>query len=167
MQPLRVLLEFRCKTGVGLRRSADQVQAAYIGSVFHSSVVAENLTSHNPNEDILFVKATENSSEIATTHPSQRKIQEELDNLAFDDLLGKQSFIREKARSQPLSLPQSSAWLSASPILAVGLHLSSNEICAALRNRLCFKMYDNERKCPFCKSGTLDVMGNHAMVGVI
>ena len=93
------------KTGVGIRRSADQVQAAYVGSVFQSSVLVEKLTGHNPTEDISFVKAVEELSEIATTYPSQRKIQEELDNSAFDNLLGKQSSIREKARLQSLSLP--------------------------------------------------------------
>ena len=102
-------------------------------------------------------------SEIATTYPSQRKILEELDNSAFVNLLGKQSSIREKARSQSLSLPQSGAWLSAAPIPALGLHLSSNDFRAALKYRLGVKLYENERKCPFCKSGTLDAMGDHAV----
>ena len=61
-----------------------------------TSVLVEILTGHNPTEDISFVKAVEELSEIATTYPSQRKIQEELDNSAFDNLLGKQSSIREK-----------------------------------------------------------------------
>ena len=151
------------KTGVGIRRSADQVQAAYVGSVFQSSVLVEKLTGHNPTEDISFIKAVEELSEIATTYPSQRKIQEELDNSAFDNLLGKQSSIREKARLQSLSLPQSGAWLSAAPIPALGLHLSSNEFRVVLKYRLGVKLYENERKCPFCKSGTLDVMGDHAV----
>ena len=73
-------------------------------------------------------------------------------------MLGKQSSIREKARLQPLSLPQSGAWLSAAPIDALGHHLSSNEFCIALKNWLGVKMYENERKCPFCKSEILDVM---------
>ena len=86
------------ETGVGIGRSADRVQAAYVGSVFQSSVLVERLTGHNPTEDISFIKAVEEMSEIATTYPSQRKLQEELDNSAFDNLLGKQSSIREKAR---------------------------------------------------------------------
>ena len=137
------------KTGVGIRRSADPVQAAYVGSVFQSSVLVEKLTGHNPTEDISFVKAVEELSEIATTNPSQRKIQEERDNSSFDNLLGKQSSIREKARLQSLSLPQSGAWLSAAPIPALGLHLSSNEFRLALKYRLGVKLYENERKCPF------------------
>ena len=90
------------KTDVEIRRSADQVQAAYVGSVFQSSVLVGKLTGHNPTEDISFVKAVEELSEIATTYPSQRKIQEELDNSALDNLLGKQSSIKEKACLQSL-----------------------------------------------------------------
>ena len=151
------------KTSVGIRRSADQVQAAYVGYVFQSSVLVGKLTGHNLTEDISFVKAVEELSEISMTYPSQRKIKENLDNSAFDNLLGKQSSIREKARLQSLSLPQSGAWLSAAPIPALGLHLSSNEFRVALKYRLGVKLYENERKCPFCKSGTLDVMGDHAV----
>ena len=66
------------KTGVGIS-SADQVQAAYVGSVFQSSVLVENRTGQNPTEDISFVKAVEQLSEIAMTYPSQRKFQEKLD----------------------------------------------------------------------------------------
>ena len=83
------------KTGVRIRRSADQVQAAYVRSVFQFSVPVEKLTGHNPTKDISFVKAVGEFSEIAMTYPSQRKIQEELDNSAFENLLGKQSSIRE------------------------------------------------------------------------
>ena len=146
-------------TGVGIRRSADQVQAAYVGSVFQSSVLVEKLAGHNPTEDILFVKAVEEFTEIAMTYSSQRKIQEELDNPAFDNLLGKQSSIEEKARLYSLSLPQ----LSAAPIPPLGLHLSSNEFRVALKYQLGVKLYEIERKCSFCKSGTLDVMGDHAV----
>ena len=97
------------------------------------------------------------------TYPSQRIIQEEPDNSAFHNLLGKQSSIREKARLHSLSLPQSGACLSADPIPALGLHLSSNEFRVPLKYRLGVKLYESERKCPLCKSGTLDVMGDHAV----
>ena len=66
------------------------------------------------------------------TYPSQRKIQEELDNSAFDNLLGTQSSLREKPRLHSLSLPQSGAWLSAAPIPALELHLFSNAFRVAL-----------------------------------
>ena len=121
------------KTGVGIKRSADQVQAAYVGPVFQSSALVEKLTGHNSTEDISFVKAVEELSEITTTYPSQRKIQVELDNSAFENLLGKESCTRKKARLKSLSLPQSDAWLSAAPIPALGLHLSSNEFRVALK----------------------------------
>ena len=84
------------KTRLGIRRSADQVQFAYVGSVsvFLSSVRVENLTGHNPTEDISFVKAIVELGKIST-YPSHRKIQEEIDNSAFDNLLRKQSSIRK------------------------------------------------------------------------
>ena len=66
------------KIGVGIRRSADQVQTAYVGSVFQSSDFVGNLTGHNPTEDISFVKAVGELNEIKTTYPSQRKIRHEL-----------------------------------------------------------------------------------------
>ena len=52
------------------------------------------------------------------------------------DNRGKQSSIREKARLLSLSLPQSGAWLSAATNPALGLHLSPNEFCVALKYRL-------------------------------
>ena len=76
-------------------------------------------------------------------------IQEELDNSALDNLLGKQSSISEKASLQSLSLPQSGAWLSAAPIPALGLLLSFNDFCVALQYLLGVKLYENERICPF------------------
>ena len=87
------------------------------------------------------------------TCPSQRKIQEELDNSAFDNLIGKQSSIREKARLQSLSLPQSGAWLSAAPIPALELHLSFNDLRVALKYRLGVKLYENEKNLPFVNLG--------------
>ena len=107
------------KSGVGIRGSADQVQAPHVGYVFQSSVPVEKLTGQNQTEDISFLKAVEEISEIAMTYPSQRKIQEELDNSAFDNLLGKRSSIREKAHLQSFSTavwcpvicsPHSSSW---------------------------------------------------------
>ena len=90
-------------------------------------------------------------------------IQEELDNSALDNLLGKQSSISEKASLQSLSLPQSGAWLSAAPIPALGLLLSFNDFCVALQYLLGVKLYKNERICPFCISWILDVIGDHAV----
>ena len=58
------------KTSVGIRRSEDQVQAAYVGSVFQSSVLGEKFTGQNPTKDISFVEDIEDLSEIATTYHS-------------------------------------------------------------------------------------------------
>ena len=141
------------------RASSSCIQWIY----FQSSVLVEKLTGHNTTEDISFFKAVEEFSETAMTYPPQRNIQEELDNSAIDNLLRKQSSIREKAHLHSLSLPQSGAWLSAAPIPALGLLPSSNEIRVALKYRLGSKLYESERKCPFCKSGSLDVIGDHTV----
>ena len=76
----------------------------------------------------------------------------------MDNFLGKQSSIREKARLKSRSLPQPGVWLSAALILALELHISSNEFRVALKYRLGVKLYENESK-----SGILDVMGDHAL----
>ena len=156
------------KTGGRKRRSANQVQAACVGSVFQSFVLVEKLTGHNATEDISFAKAIDELSEIATTYPSQRKIQDELDHSAFENLLRKQSTIREKALLQSLSLSLSlstTGWclVIRRPIPTLGLHLSFNEFRVALKYRLGVKLYENERKSPFRKSGALDVTGDHAV----
>ena len=82
---MKVFLEFKCqipletnKTVVEKRRSADQVQPAYVGSVFESSVPVEKLTGHNPTEDIPFVKAIEELAKVATTYHSQKKFRKNL-----------------------------------------------------------------------------------------
>ena len=60
-------------------------------------------------------------------------------------------------------LPQSRAWLSAAPIPALGLHVLPNEFRAAAKYRLGAPIYEKERKCPYCKTGSLDTLGDHAV----
>ena len=67
-----------------------------------------------------------------------------------------------KASLLSLSLPQSSAWLFAPPVLE--LKLSLNEFRIALKNQLVVKLYEHERNCSFCKSGTLNLMRDHAVL---
>ena len=62
-----------------------------------------------------------------------------------------------------MSVSQSGAWLSAAPIPAPGLHLLPNEFRAAVKYRLGAPIYEKERKCPYCKTGSLDTLGDHAV----
>ena len=62
-----------------------------------------------------------------------------------------------------LSLPQSGAWLSEAPIPALGLHLLPNEFHAAVKYRLGAPMFEKERNCPYCKTGSLNTLGDHAV----
>ena len=150
------------KTRVGIGRSADQIQIAYVGSVFHSSVLVEKATGHNHLKTQSFVNAIQELGEIATTDPTQRNIQEELDNSAFDNLLGKQKSIKQKAPFQSLS---AAVWCLVifSPNPALRLHLSSIKLRVALKYRLGVKLYENSRKSLVFKFRTLDVMGDHAV----
>ena len=70
---------------------------------------------------------------------------------------------KEKARFLSLSLPQSGAWLSAALIPVLGLHLLPNEFRAAVMYRLGAPIYEKEKKCPYCKTGSLDTLGYHAV----
>ena len=40
---------------------------------------------------------------------------------------------------------------------------SPNKFYAAVKYRLCAPIYEKERKCPYCKKGSLDTLGNHAV----
>ena len=75
----------------------------------------------------------------------------------------KSNIEREKARLLSFSLPQSGAWLSAAPIPAFSLHLLPNEFHAAVKYRLGAPIYEKERKCPYCKTRSLDRLGDHAV----
>ena len=49
------------------------------------------------------------------------------------------------------------------PIPAIGLHLSAKEFQVSVKYRLGIAVYDPERNCPYCKSGTLDTFVDHAV----
>ena len=96
---------------------------------------------------------------------TQKKIQEAVDTEKFSELLRNQSSNREKARLQSLCLPHSGAWLAAPPVPASGLHhLSLSEFQISVKYRLGIAVYEDERKCPYCSSGTLDIFGDHAVI---
>ena len=79
------------ETDVGEKRSAVQVQASNIGSVFQSSVLVDKLTGHNPTEDISFVKVMDEIVEIATTYNSQKN-QKHFEKFNLGQLLEKTTF---------------------------------------------------------------------------
>ena len=98
------------------------------------------------------------------TSYTQKRIQEAVDTEKFCELLKNQSPNREKARLQSLCLPQSGARLAAPPVPALGLHLSPSEFQFSVKYRLGIAVYEDERKFPYSRSGTLDVSGNHAVI---
>ena len=67
---------------------------------------------------------------------------------------------REKARLQSLCLTNSGASLAGPPIPALRLHLLTKEFQVSVRYRLGIADYDQERKCSYCSSGTLNTFGD-------
>ena len=61
-------------------------------------------------------------------------------------------------------MPHSGAWLAAPPVPALGLHLSPSEYQISVKYRLGIAVYEDERKCSYCRSGTLDIFGDHAVI---
>ena len=55
------------KTGVGMKRYADQNQTAFVASVFLFFNTVETLIGHNPTEEISFINTIEKLSKIAIT----------------------------------------------------------------------------------------------------
>ena len=53
--------------------------------------------------------------------------------------------------------------MTAAPISALGLHLQPIEIRSALKYCLGVPLYDSDRRCPYCKSATLDIFGDDAV----
>ena len=130
--------------------------------MFFRTKLAENITGVNPTHEVSFTDLVEEFIALGIPHLTQQKIQEQFDNTALSDLLEVQTSTREKARLLSLSLPQSGAWLTASPIPALGLHLQPIEFRAALKYRLGVPLYDSDR-CPYCKSAILDIFGDRAV----
>ena len=83
--------------------------------------------------------------------------------VALDKIIEIQTSEREKARILSISLPQSGAWLLAAPIPDLGHHLLPNKFRAAVKYRLGAPIYEKERKCPYCKTGSLDTLGDQAV----
>ena len=61
-------------------------------------------------------------------------------------------------------MPQSGAWLATPPVPALGLHLSPSEFQISVKYRLGIAVYEDERKCPYCRSGILDVFGDKVVI---
>ena len=52
---------------------------------------------------------------------------------------------------------------AAPPIPAIGLQLSTKKFQVSVKYRLGIAVYDQEKKCPYCKSSTLNRLGDHAV----
>ena len=117
----------------------------------------------SPTADYIITNTIDEINGLSISQQTQSKIQEVLDEVALHNLTDNQTSEREKPRLMSFSLPQSGAWLSAVPIPALGLHLLPNGFHAAVKYRLGVPLYEKEKKCPHCKTGSLDTLGDHAV----
>ena len=133
-----------------------------MGSILPSDELVNKITIRSPSESDTFKELHQSLEPFNLLSHTQKKIQEALDK-KLAALIRNQTSTRERTRLQSLCLPHSGAWLAAPPIPAIGLHLSAKEFQVSVKYRLGIAVYDQERKCPHCKSGILETFGNHAV----
>ena len=144
-------------SGLGVRQSQEQYRAAYVGSVLASNDLVQKITNQRASDRVF--KELYASLEPFNFNSYKQKIQEAKDTQNFSELLRNQSANREKARLQSLCLPHYGALLAAPPVPALGLHLSPSEFQISV-----VAVYEVERKCHYCRSGTLEIFGDHAVI---
>ena len=126
--------------------------------------VVQKITNQRASDSRVFKELYTSLEPLNLNSYSQKKIQGAVDAEMFSELLRNQSPNREKARLQSLCLLLSGAWLAELPVPALGLHLSPSEFQISVKYRLGIAVYEDERKCPYCRSGTLDIFGDHAVI---
>ena len=150
-------------SGLGIRQSQEQNKSAFVGSILASDELVNKITSRSPSESDTFKELNLSLEPFNLLSHTQKKIQEALDKEKLAALIRNQMSTRERARIQSLCLPHSGTWLAALTIPAIGLHLSAKLFQISVKYRLGIVVYDQERKCPYCKSGVLDTFGDHAV----
>ena len=126
-------------------------------------ILFQKKTGENPKNCQVFQDLYSSIAQLDISHLSQKTIQHALDNEKFHDLKENLDCERKYARLLSLSVRHAGAWLSAPPIPALGLHMAPNEFKIRAKYRLGVPVYDVERKCPICKTGVLDIYGDHAI----
>ena len=148
---------------LGVRQSQEQYKSVFVGSILASDELVNKTASRRPSESDTFKQLHQSLEPFNLLSHTRKKIQEALDKEKPAALVGNQTSTREKARLQSLCPPHSVAWLAAPPICAIGQHPSAKEFQVSVNYRLGIAVYDKEKKCPYCKSGTLDTFGDHAV----
>ena len=95
-------------SGLGVRQSQQQYRAAYVGSVLASDELVQKNTNQRASDSGVFEELCTSLEPFNLTSLT-KKIQEAVDTEQFSELLRIQSPKKEKARLQPLCLPQSGA----------------------------------------------------------
>ena len=139
------------------------MKEAFVVSVSQADALVEQITGEKITHNQIFKETVEELKNLEISQYTRPKIQEALYDAAFSDILGNQISNREKVCLLSLTLPQPGAWLSATPIPILGLHLQPNEFRATLKYRIGVPLYVEERKCPYLQNGRLEKLADHAL----
>lgn len=161
--------------GLGLRAAQDHAPAAFASSFISSQgLVGQMLDTPEDSEPpslpepvlpTLTLKLGEDTTQDSLHGKTQKmlSLQIDLGNQQLLSELVQAAGEREVARMASLSLAYAGAWLTCSPIKALGLHMRGPEFVAAVKLRLGLQVYASGGKCPACGKDS-DVLGDHAMV---
>ena len=139
------------------------IQRCFCGLNYSLRRAVNKITSRRPSESDTFKHLPLSLELFNLLFHMQKKIQEALDKDKLAVLIRNQTSTSKKARLQSLCLPHSGASLAAPPIPAIDLDLSAKEYQVSVKYRLGIAAHDQERKRPYCKSGTLNTFGDHAV----
>ena len=163
--------------GLGLRGAEDHAPGAYAASFLSSQTLSRELQGRQEEDspvslpqELLRSLTTRMGEEEEVTVAYMENLNQKAMSLKVDlnnlNLLNKQLHqdgrVREIARLASLSLPQAGAWLFATPIPALGLHLRPSEFTMAARYRLGCDVFESDGPCPACLQYS-DSMGDHAL----
>ena len=151
-------------SGLGVLQSQEQYRAEYVGSVLASDDLVQKITNQRASDSRVFRDLYASLEPFILNSYTQKRIQEAVGTEKFSELLRNQSPNREIARLQSLCLPHSGAWLAAPPVPALGLHFTPKEFQISVKYKPGIAVYEDERKCPYNRSGTLDIFGDHAII---
>jgi hypothetical protein len=164
--------------GMGLRGAEDHAAGAYTASFLASQSLSRELQGRQEEEAqatlprgllrVLTASLGEEEEEVTVdwlAGLSQKaisfKVDEQSNNLLKEQIATRGN-VREVARLASVGLARAGAWLLATPIPALGLHLRPSEFIMAARYRLGCPVYDRDGPCPACLRPS-DRYGDHAL----
>jgi len=163
---------------LGLRRSTDHADAAYVASIARTSELATRI---DPDYDAFGgmddLRAKEAMDRLNAQLPvqsklnwppdaslSQQTISKKLDKAKLEAVLTSSSTsVALKAHLNLVAMDGAGAWLHAPPVDELGTKMGAELFRVAVQRRLRMPILDRPSACPCCGSG-LDIFMDHALV---